>query len=47
MIVTCLGDSDGEKGTLKSGGEGLEHDGVLTAAQLVAYFSSLSGIHIY
>lgn len=40
MIVTCLGDSDGEKGTLKSGGEGMKHDGVLTAAQLVAYFSS-------
>jgi beta-phosphoglucomutase-like phosphatase (HAD superfamily) len=40
MIVTCLGDPDGEKGTLKSGGEGLKYDGVLAAGQLVDYFSS-------
>ena len=40
MIVTCLGDPDGEKGILKSGGEGLKYDGVLTAGQLVGYFSS-------
>ena len=39
MIVSCLGDPDGEKGTLKFGGAGLDYDGVLTAAQLVAYFS--------
>ena len=40
MVVTCLGDLDGETGTLKSGGEGLNYDGVLTAEQLVDYFSS-------
>ena len=40
LIVTSLGDPDGEKGELKAGGEGLAYDGVLTAAQLMAYFSS-------
>lgn len=40
LIVTCLGDPDGEKGNLKAGGEGLDFDGVLTASQLVNYFSS-------
>ena len=40
IVVTCLGDPDGEKGTLKSGGKGLKYDGVLTARQLVDYFSS-------
>jgi len=40
LIVTCLGDPDGEKGILKSGGEGLDFNGVLTASQLVNYFSS-------
>ena len=40
MVVTCLGDPDGEKGTLRSGGEGLKYDGVLTARQLVDYFTS-------
>ena len=34
IIVTCLGDKEGEKGTLKAGGKGLAFDGVLTAAQL-------------
>jgi HAD superfamily hydrolase (TIGR01509 family) len=38
VIVTCLGDPDGEKGELKKGGEGLEYDGVLRVEQLVAYF---------
>ena len=38
IIVTCLGDIDGEKGTLKAGGKGLTYDGVLTAAQLIKYF---------
>ncbi|MCD6576527.1 MAG: HAD-IA family hydrolase [Anaerolineaceae bacterium] len=40
IVVTCLGDPDGEKGVLKSGGEGLKYDGVLTARQLVDYFLS-------
>ena len=39
LIVTCLGDSDGEKGALKQGGEGLDYDGVLRVDQLVEYFS--------
>lgn len=38
IIVTCLGDPDGEKGELRKGGEGLEYDGVLRVEQLVAYF---------
>jgi hypothetical protein len=40
MVVICLGDLDGEKGTLKMGAEGLKYDGVITAGQLVDYFSS-------
>jgi beta-phosphoglucomutase-like phosphatase (HAD superfamily) len=39
IIVTCLGDPDGEKGELKAGGEGLDYDGVLHLDQLVDYFS--------
>ncbi|MBE9524808.1 MAG: HAD-IA family hydrolase [Chloroflexi bacterium] len=39
IIVTCLGDADGEKGKLNEGGEGLEYDGVLRLDQLMAYFS--------
>lgn len=39
IIVTCLGDPDGEKGELKPGGEGLDYDGVLRVGQLVAHFS--------
>ena len=38
IIVTCLGDPDGEKGVLKKG-EGLDFDGVLRLDQLIAYFS--------
>ncbi len=38
MIVSCLGDPDGEKGKLSMGGEGLEYDGVLRIGQLVEYF---------
>ena len=38
IIVTCLGDNEGELGTLKAGGKGLMYDGVLTAAQLIQYF---------
>jgi HAD superfamily hydrolase (TIGR01509 family) len=40
IVVTCLGDPDGEKGELRQGGEGLDYDGVLRADQLVEYFSS-------
>jgi len=40
LIVTCLGDPLGEKGILKAGGEGLDFDGVLTASQLIDYFST-------
>jgi HAD superfamily hydrolase (TIGR01509 family) len=39
LIVTCLGDPDGEKGELKRGGEGLDYDGVLHLEQLVEHFS--------
>ena len=40
IVVTCLGDADGEKGTLKQGGDGLDYDGVVHIEQLVKYFSS-------
>jgi len=40
IIVTCLGDPDGEKGVLKKGGDGLAFDGVLHVRPLLAYFSS-------
>lgn len=40
IVVTCLGDPDGEKGELRQGGEGLDYDGVLRVNQLVEYFSS-------
>ena len=39
IIVTCLGDPDGEKGELRKGGEGLEYDGVLRLDQLTTYFA--------
>lgn len=39
IIVTTLGDPDGEKGVLKRGGEGLEYDGVLRLGQLIEYFA--------
>ncbi len=39
IIVTCLGDDDGEWGKLVAGGESLNYDGVLTAQQIIAYFS--------
>jgi HAD superfamily hydrolase (TIGR01509 family) len=38
IIVTCLGDADGEKGELKKGGEELHYDGVLHIQQLLYYF---------
>jgi HAD superfamily hydrolase (TIGR01509 family) len=40
IIVTNLGDSDGEKGKLTAGGKGLVYDGVLTAGQLITFFKS-------
>jgi len=39
VIVTTLGDPDGEKGNLKKGEIGQDYDGVLHLDQLVAYFS--------
>ncbi|MBN2375202.1 MAG: HAD-IA family hydrolase [Sedimentisphaerales bacterium] len=39
IIVSCLGDPDGEKGTLSKGGDGLDYDGVLKVSQLVELFS--------
>ena len=38
IVVTCLGDPDGERGELKKGGEGLAYDGVLHVSQLIHYF---------
>ena len=38
IIVTCLGDPDGEKGTLKAGGEGFVYNGVLCAEELINFF---------
>ncbi len=39
IIVTSLGDPDGEKGELKKGELSQDYDGVLHLDQLVAYFS--------
>lgn len=39
IIVTCLGDSDGEKGELKQGGQSIEYNGVLSLEQLINLFS--------
>ncbi len=39
LIVTCLGDPDGEKGELTQGGEGLDYDGVLYLDQMIESFS--------
>jgi HAD superfamily hydrolase (TIGR01509 family) len=39
IIVTCLGDPEGEKGTLKAGGKSLDYDGVLHVEQLIEYFA--------
>ncbi len=40
IIVTCLGDPDGEKGRLLKGDKKLEFDGVLHIKQVVDIFSS-------
>ena len=39
IVVTCLGEPNGEKGQLKQGGQGLDFDGVLHIDQLLKYFS--------
>jgi len=39
LVVTCLGDPDGQKGELRQGGQGLAYNGVLHLDQLIAYFS--------
>ncbi len=39
IIVTCLGDPDGEKGKLTKGGKSLKYDGILHINQVVDYFS--------
>jgi beta-phosphoglucomutase-like phosphatase (HAD superfamily) len=39
IIVTTLGDPDGEKGELKKGDSSLDYDGVLHLDQLMDYFS--------
>jgi HAD superfamily hydrolase (TIGR01509 family) len=39
IIVTCLGDLDGEKGKLIQGGVGINYNGVLNINQLIEYFS--------
>lgn len=39
IVVTCLGDPDGQKAELKQGGQTLDFDGVLHVDQLVDYFS--------
>jgi HAD superfamily hydrolase (TIGR01509 family) len=39
IIVTCLGDPDGEKGRLTKADKNLEFDGVLHVKQVVDYFS--------
>ena len=39
IIVTCLGDPDGEKGRLTKGNENLKFDGILHIKQVMDYFS--------
>jgi len=39
IVVTCLGDPEGERGELRAGGDGLAYDGTLTAEQLADFFS--------
>jgi HAD superfamily hydrolase (TIGR01509 family) len=40
IIVTCLGDPDGEKGRLTKGAKNLKFDGVLRVNQVVDYFTN-------
>jgi HAD superfamily hydrolase (TIGR01509 family) len=39
IVVTCLGDPQGERGVLRQGGAGLGDDGVLRVKDLVSYFA--------
>ena len=39
IVVTCLGEPDGQKAELKQGGQALDFDGVLHVDQLISYFS--------
>lgn len=41
LVVTCLGDPDGEKGTLRKGNPGSDYNGVLTLKQLVGWHEGL------
>jgi HAD superfamily hydrolase (TIGR01509 family) len=41
MVVTCLGDFQGDKGILRHGGQDLNYDGILTLNQLVAWHRTL------
>ena len=38
IIVTCLGDPDGEKGVLKQGGKAINYNGILGIDQLIESF---------
>ncbi len=40
IVVTSLGDPDGEKGELKQSDKPFEFDGVLHADQLISFFKS-------
>jgi len=40
IVVTCLGDPDGERGELKASKKDFEFNGVLSADQLLHFFSS-------
>jgi HAD superfamily hydrolase (TIGR01509 family) len=40
IVVTCLGEPDGEKGILTQGNESLAFDGVLHVDQLIKYFAN-------
>jgi len=42
MVVTCLGDFDGEKGLLRQGNPGPSYDGVLTIAQVANWHRTLN-----
>ena len=40
IVVSCLGDPDGERGVLRAGSVGLAYDGLLTVELVIDYFSS-------
>jgi HAD superfamily hydrolase (TIGR01509 family) len=41
IVVTCLGDSEGAKGILRQGGDGLDYNGILTLKQLLDWHRTL------